>query len=106
MQNIQTIMSKSFWQGQLVRLRPFTRDDAEVISAEEQDSEDIWVFEPGGHPIHSAASIRERIDQDLKQPRPNVLGFAVEALTGELVGTTNIRDWKNRNGTFTFAIRT
>lgn len=106
MRNIETATSKSFWQGQLARLRPFTRDDAEVISAEEQDSESIRVFEPGVHPIRSAASIRERIDQNLKQPRPNVLGFAVEALTGELVGTANIRDWQNRNGTFTFAIRT
>lgn len=105
MQEIETTASKCFWQGQLIRLRPFTNKDADVISAEEQDSEGIRVFEPGIRPIRSAEMVKEGLEHDLRQPPVNVLSFAVEVLTEELVGTANIRDWQNQHGTFTFAVR-
>ncbi|MBN1872712.1 MAG: hypothetical protein JXA33_00655 [Anaerolineae bacterium] len=96
MQPIQTAVSKCFWQGQLIRLRPFTPRDADVISVEEQDSESIRVFEPGIYPIRSAEMVQTQLEHDLTQSSTHILGFAVETLAGEMVGTTNIRDWQRR----------
>ena len=106
MQNIKAATSRCFWQGALIRLRPFRSEDVDAICEAEQDSESIRVFEPGIYPMRSADMVRQALEHDLKHAPANVLSFAVEALTtGELVGTANIRDWQNRQGTFGFAIR-
>jgi RimJ/RimL family protein N-acetyltransferase len=91
-----------FWQGQKVRLRAWASADAESMAAEEQDSEAIRAFEGGIQPTRSVEMLRSRLGAD---DAPHVLSFAVESLGGELVGTANLRDWQNRAGTFTFAIR-
>ncbi len=95
----------SFWQGRLVCLRPPTGADWETICAEEEDSEGIRAFEAGIQPPRSPEQLKESLDRYAREGRPGMLGFAVESLAGELVGSANIRDWQNRQGTFTFAIR-
>lgn len=105
MQRTTTSASPCFWQGRLIRLRPLTVDDADIISKEEEDSESIRVFEPGIYPMRSSETITAWIERNLAQPSDNVIEFAVETLAGELAGTANIRGWQNPHGTFSFAIR-
>lgn len=97
--------TENFWQGQRVRLRPWTRADLDASLAEESDSEAIRVLEGGVQPPRSREMLEVWFERYVSQANPDILSFAVESLTGELVGAANIRDWNNRHGTFTFAIR-
>jgi RimJ/RimL family protein N-acetyltransferase len=105
MQSISTLAMKCFWQSETIRLRPLTVKDADLISAEEQDSEGVRLYEGKTPPFRSPEFIKEFIEHGIKQPSENILSFAVETLAGALVGEANIRDWNNRNGTFMFGIR-
>lgn len=98
------VMTKCFWQGELVRLRPLTVDDAEAMLAEERDSESLRVFEPGIHPPLSLEAMRAWLESAQK-PSDDVARFAIEDSAGTMVGTASIHGWQNRNGTFSFAIR-
>lgn len=101
----QSTATKCFWQGKLVNLRSLTINDVGVISAEEQDSESIRLYEGRIQPLRSSEMLKERIEREMKQPVDNVLSFAIETLRGELAGEANIRDFNNWNGTFMFGIR-
>lgn len=101
----ETIKTPCFWQGQLICLRPFRSTDIEVMSVEEQDSEGIRVLEAGIQPMRSAEMLKVRLEHALQQPPADIFSFAVEARAGDLVGAANLRDWQNREGTFTFAVR-
>ena len=104
MQSDETAAVKCFWQGERVRLRPLSVADAEVMIAEERDSESIRVFEAGIYPMHSLEMMRAWLES-VQQSSGDVARFAVEDLDGTMVGTANISGWQNRNGTFTFAVR-
>lgn len=93
-------VSSCFWEGKQIRLRPFAPEDVEIMYAEERDSESIRIYEPGIHPIRA----RETLEK-LVQSSGDTVRLAIEMLTGTLVGTSNLRDWDVRNGTFSFSVR-
>lgn len=93
-----------FWQGQLIRLRPYRASDWETFYAEEIDSEGIRVFEPGIQLPRSPEMIKAWLERVMAQ-ESNTLMFAVDSLAGEFVGTANIHNRDERNGTFSCAFR-
>ena len=104
MQLNESTAVKCFWQGARVCLRPLSVDDADVMVAEERDSESIRVFEPGIHPMHSLGAMRAWLER-VQQSPGDAAYFAIEDEDGTMVGTASIGGWQNRNGTFTFAVR-
>ncbi|MEZ4726916.1 MAG: GNAT family N-acetyltransferase [Caldilineaceae bacterium] len=93
-----------FWQGQLIRLRPYRASDWEMVYAEERDSEGIRVFEPGIQLPRSPEMIKAWLER-VQAQEGNTLQFAVDSLAGEFVGAANIHNRDERNGTFSCAFR-
>lgn len=99
-------MSRNFWEGERVRLRPLSNEDLPIIYAQESDSESIRVYEPGIHPMRSLEQLQARHNRQLAQPGGHNVAFAIENINNRtLVGTASLRDWDNRHGTFSFAVR-
>lgn len=94
----------SFWRGEKVRLRAWESSDAEALWSAQWDSEAIRVLEAGIEPPKSLELIRAWIAKDALEDHPNVMRFVIETPDREQVGWANLRDWQNREGTFTFAI--
>ncbi len=86
--------TKSFWQGASVRLRPYTPADAELIYAEQWDSEAIRLLEAGYEAPRSIEQIRALIEKDIQQPPSNVMHLVVETLAGDAAGWVNLRDFQ------------
>lgn len=95
----------SFWHGRTVHLRAWETTDAELLWQEQWDSESIRAVEAGVEFPLSHEWLRAWLEHDAKEPSVNQQRFVIETLAGDVVGWANLRDWQNRAGTFTFAVR-
>ncbi len=92
---------KSYWETDKIKLRKYKAEDAVKMCQEQNDSEAIRVYEPGIYPIQSLEWYDKLVERKIKDK----FAFVIENLDGEFVGTANINDVDERNGTFSFAIR-
>lgn len=94
-----------FWQGERVRLRPLTLDDAEKKWREWTDSEARLLLEYGMDlPPVSLETYREQLEPMAEfADTSKRISFGIETLDGEFVGWLNVGP-NERHGTFSFGI--
>lgn len=95
-------MTKYYWQGERVRLRPMRRGDEDLwLSEEQSDSEATRLLGYGielpKSEVAAAAFIEEHAEFNNKARR---IMFSIESLNGELIGGINIHSMNSQNGTF------
>jgi len=92
---------KNFWETNKIRLRNYKSEDALILFEAQNDSDANRVYEPGIYPIKALSWYEKYVERKFEDN----FAFAIENLEGDFVGTANINDVDQRNGTFSFAIR-
>lgn len=97
-----TSISKFYWQGERIRLRPMRMDDLELWLAEEQsDSEAVHFLNYGmtlPKSTEDAKAFGERYAHFNNQAER--IMFSIETLDERLIGGINIHSMNQKNGTF------
>ena len=95
-----------FWQSSKIRLRPMRSDDWELRHQESTDSEGFrlmnYTIELPKSPEMDQEWVERGIDFKEEDAR---LMFAIESLSGQLVGGINLGGKDQKNGTFGFGLR-
>jgi RimJ/RimL family protein N-acetyltransferase len=101
-----TLYEGYFWQGRLVRLRPYRMEDAPQKWRERTDSEGRLLLEDGIElPPVSLAAYTEAFRPACElSESDHSLSFAIDNLEGEFVGWINVHSRDARHGTFGFGI--
>lgn len=97
-----TSISKFYWQGERIRLRPMRMDDIELWLTEEQsDSEAVHFLNYGitlPQSTEDAQAFGERYA--LFKNQEERIMFSIETLDERLIGGINIHSMNKKNGTF------
>lgn len=97
--------SKYFWQGDKVRLRPLSIDDAECAYIGMLDSPSRQVLQLGIEIPHSIERWQKFLDKfaDCKDVE-GIIIFAIEDLEGNNVGGISYHSRNRKNGTFSMGL--
>lgn len=97
--------SRYFWQGELVRLRPVSEDDAESAFVQSLDSPTRQVLQLGVELPTSVELLRESLEKYYGcKDADGVIIFTVETLDGENVGGISLHSRDTKNGVFSFGV--
>jgi RimJ/RimL family protein N-acetyltransferase len=97
--------SRYFWQGQLVRLRPLSADDAECSQVNSLDTPARQLLQLGVELPTTVELERAKLDRlaGCKEVG-GLIVFGIDNLTGQPVGGISLHSWSEKNGTFGFGV--
>lgn len=104
-ENNENMNNGYFWQGEKIKLRPVKYEDWQMQFEEDNDSEGLRALEPGIELPKNEEIRKDRIEKIINNKSENTLWFSIENMNGEYVGSTNIHNRDERNGTFSIMVR-
>ncbi|MCA9840129.1 MAG: GNAT family N-acetyltransferase [Trueperaceae bacterium] len=96
--------SHYFWQGQLVRLRPVSLEDADAKFAASLDSPSRQVLQLGVELPTTPQLLRKSLESRIDCKDDGIILFTIETLQAENVGGISLHSRDDKNGHFGFGI--